>query len=328
MGDPQPSTSRGTGCRGDRDVWQPWLRSYQCPVCRVEFLSAKALYAHLGEDPQPDVGCLRGIGTKEAFKYQHRLWRKRTHYYTGQTAELKRADSLRRYHQASTARKEEASYSDTLRSYRQSTRYGPIFPCSSCHGAFFRQQVCPLDPPLERQAEHAIDRQFVEGRPHMFEALGQKWLCRSCKKSTSDGELPKLSSRNGLPCSWAEVPQHVGGHPTNFEVELCSPTSIYRQVEGCTLGVSGAEGTTRTWMVPLGRPVGGQSHQTARQPQQAYWLHTHPPTAAPPAANVDRVVAALELLQLSHPAFAASPAEQTQRKTAIRGVIAAEQADI
>jgi len=322
MADPQPSTSAQLPVpqAENTNIWQPWMHTYQCPICRIQFLSSRQLYGHLGENPDPSVGCLRGIGTKATFKHKHKTWLRK------QSPSLikNRQDSLRRYHESRTAARTEDTYSETLAKFGQATRYGPMFPCISCHGAFFKEQVCRVQPWLEQQAAPALDIPFIESRPNMFSALDSRWICTACKDSTSVNELPKLSANNGLPCSWAGVPEQLGGHIDSFSVELSSSTSIYRQIEGCTNGVTGQDGTTRTWMIPLGQPVGGQTHDTARPPQHAYWLHSCPPQTTP-RANADRVVSAVNLLQQSHPDYVATPAEQAQRKTAIRTAIATQQ---
>ena len=60
-------------------MWTGDLGRQQCPVCFLKFRTTLGLYKHVAAE-RSFHGCLRGVGTADDFRAQHRRWQRRQNW--------------------------------------------------------------------------------------------------------------------------------------------------------------------------------------------------------------------------------------------------------
>ena len=106
-------------------------------------------------------------------------------------------------------RRDENSNSELKRllNFRNSTRYGPIFICSSCDQKMFQNGVLKLSEELEEIIQNKNIDVYNKALGENIKTLEIKtnnasdysaYLCFTCKKHLIQGKIPPMSHANNL----------------------------------------------------------------------------------------------------------------------------------
>jgi hypothetical protein len=98
---------------------------------------------------------------------------------------------------------------DMLDKFKNSGRYGPIFPCISCHQLNWKYKVKKVDNIFSEQVHHLDIDYVVNKQSRLFKKLDAYWICDRCNGETRSGKRPRMSSMNGLQCPWEDVPERL-----------------------------------------------------------------------------------------------------------------------
>ena len=92
-----------------------------------------------------------------------------------------------------------------LATFKARTRYGPVFGCLFCQGAFFLEEVVEVTkvPALATAGAQAryLDREFILRHLPLFTMLDTQWVSLTCESSIIAGRLPTMAAVNGLPAA-------------------------------------------------------------------------------------------------------------------------------
>ena len=98
---------------------------------------------------------------------------------------------------------------DMLKKYEKSCRYGPSFPCVSCHQYKWRREVTEF-PDVRYTDQNLLDVDYViEKNRCFFLKQGSFYICSTCKSSIRSLVRPVFSALNGLRCPWEDVPKDL-----------------------------------------------------------------------------------------------------------------------
>ena len=100
-----------------------------------------------------------------------------------------------------------------LKRFREKTRFGPLFVCSSCNQKMFQNAVCEIDTKLENKFKEkdleiyqkVFENGFIKipisvicvNNKHKHEAP-KAYICFTCKKHLNKGKIPPMSTANNL----------------------------------------------------------------------------------------------------------------------------------
>ena len=184
------------------------------------------------------------------------------------------------------ARRREVPPGEALAAFQARTRYGPIFGCLVCQGAFFLEEVVgvtkvPVLLTAGGQARY-MARAFVWAEHlHLFTMLDTQWACTGCVAARGDGRLPALAAVNGLGAPWVAL-HHSLLKVSNEEVELLALNQVFTTVDGLRLGTLGRGAATKTILVPM---AGVENVPTRlalpRTRREVLALHSMPPSLPP-----------------------------------------------
>ena len=114
----------------------------------------------------------------------------------------------------------QANKEEILQSHAaKSGRYGPIFPCIVCHELHWRSNVVVVN--FDDVEDEFLCTEYVISHNSLFMKLDSYYCCKTCKKKTDGGEMPKVAAVNNMKCPWDKTPQSM----LKFKVRLvfCEP---------------------------------------------------------------------------------------------------------
>ena len=98
---------------------------------------------------------------------------------------------------------------DMLNNFQEAGKYGPIFPCVSCHQFNWRMAVQKVHD-INTLEQGIVDVDYVvQKNVKLFSKIDCFWVCKTCKLSIERGIRPKFSSLNSLQCPWEGVPTEM-----------------------------------------------------------------------------------------------------------------------
>ena len=84
-------------------------------------------------------------------------------------------------------------------------RYGPIFPCISCHETNWQSNVVKISNITTINSSY-VDFYFVTvSNRELFVKMNFFYLCKTCKKAIDASRMPKRCAKNMLLCPWKDV---------------------------------------------------------------------------------------------------------------------------
>ena len=98
---------------------------------------------------------------------------------------------------------------DMLDKFKNSGRYGPIFPCICCHQLNWKSKMRMVDDIFCERFHHVDIDYVVNKQNRLFRKLDAYWICDGCNGETRSGKRPRMSSMNGLQCPWEDVPERL-----------------------------------------------------------------------------------------------------------------------
>ena len=167
---------------------------------------------------------------------------------------------------------------ERLRNFKCAVKYGPIFPCSCCEQMMFDNGVSIIDDnvrsTIEKACNDKIDRLFE----NIFESKldnpsfsvyidsNTNWyLCHTCKKHLTKGQMPSMSAANGLKVT--TVPKHL--QLTEMANNLIAKKILFQKIFRLPTSLMPAT-RDRLINIPIGEDdVMNTLHTLPRTPSQA-----------------------------------------------------------
>ena len=235
-----------------------------CCKCGTEFGREKLLYEHLEmdercmsamggsvEEAKRYVRNMKDQSRNQADKDSQKQRFKVYHQGNKQTVNKKRMDrfennketekaNFKAYHEANKEPRQKyfATYHENNKESRQkdfaaryeankakSGRYGPIFPCIVCHELHWWSNVDVVN--FDDVEDKFLCNEYIVSRNNLFMKLDSYYCCKTCKKKTDGGEMPRVAAVNDMKCPWENTPQFMLKSKVNMVISKCFITIVF-----------------------------------------------------------------------------------------------------
>ena len=107
----------------------------------------------------------------------------------------------------------------------KSGRYGPIFPCIVCHELHWWSNVDVVN--FDDVEDKFLCNEYIVSQNNLFMKLDSYYCCKTCKKKTDGGEMPRVAAVNDMKCPWENTPQFMLKSKVNMVISKCFITIVF-----------------------------------------------------------------------------------------------------
>ena len=107
----------------------------------------------------------------------------------------------------------------------KSGRYGPMFPCIVCHELHWFSNVVVVN--FDDVEDKFLCTEYIFSHNNLFVKLDSYYCCKTCKKKTDGGEMPRVAAVNNMKCPWDNTPQFMLELKVNMVISKCFITLVF-----------------------------------------------------------------------------------------------------
>ena len=95
-------------------------------------------------------------------------------------------------------RNADMSLAMAIENFQSLTKLGPEFVCTCCHRMMYKQSVVSCNPTKYAKIESAMLDEIFHADHAYVDYDGKKWLCNTCDRALSRGNMPLQAKAKGL----------------------------------------------------------------------------------------------------------------------------------
>ena len=88
-----------------------------------------------------------------------------------------------------------------ISTFQLKTKLGPEFVCTCCHRMMYKRSVVPCNRSKYTKTSSTVLEQVFSSEHNYISSNGKQWVCNTCDRALSRGNLPLQAKANGLQLS-------------------------------------------------------------------------------------------------------------------------------